>query len=358
LRPNDIVIAILGVTGAGKTTFVSHFSTFELEIGHGLEPCTERVQAIPCEFEDGQRMWLVDTPGFDDTYRSDAELLEELATWLNSAYRRQIQLTGIVYLHRIKDIRIGGAAIKNLRMFNQLCGEHGLGSVVLATTMWDSGVDEQAGLKREQELTSSSDFWKLMIEQGSKVFRQDEGRTSAYRIVKYLINKNRPVYLDISREMVDEKKQLRDTKVGSEIATKVDKMKQHYEAELDRLRKELRKEVQNAVEQKNAEAKRQYELAQAEMRGIEKELAKNREDCLRLAADNEQLRQSAQAKDEKDLEEMRLLKSLIQEQRMQIDDAKRQNDKTREYDMEKKRKQSEQRLRQKEAMSAKNCIVM
>jgi signal recognition particle GTPase len=35
---NDIVIAVMGVTGAGKTTFISHFAP-KARTGHGLESC-------------------------------------------------------------------------------------------------------------------------------------------------------------------------------------------------------------------------------------------------------------------------------------------------------------------------------
>jgi signal recognition particle receptor subunit beta len=43
LRPDDIIIAVMGITGSGKTTFISHFADKDVEIGHGLESC----MAIP-----------------------------------------------------------------------------------------------------------------------------------------------------------------------------------------------------------------------------------------------------------------------------------------------------------------------
>lgn len=37
---NKVVIALLGVTGAGKTTFISLASDrTDLKIGHGVDPC-------------------------------------------------------------------------------------------------------------------------------------------------------------------------------------------------------------------------------------------------------------------------------------------------------------------------------
>lgn len=36
---NDIVIAVMGITGAGKTTFIQHFCRQDLNVGHGLQSC-------------------------------------------------------------------------------------------------------------------------------------------------------------------------------------------------------------------------------------------------------------------------------------------------------------------------------
>jgi ABC-type multidrug transport system ATPase subunit len=36
---DDIIVAVMGVTGAGKSTFISLLSDEEIEIGHGMESC-------------------------------------------------------------------------------------------------------------------------------------------------------------------------------------------------------------------------------------------------------------------------------------------------------------------------------
>ena len=41
LTPDDVVIAVMGVTGAGKSTFIGHLTNVDVEFGNGLKSCTE-----------------------------------------------------------------------------------------------------------------------------------------------------------------------------------------------------------------------------------------------------------------------------------------------------------------------------
>ena len=124
---------------------------------------TGKVDIYPSTLPDKTKLFLVDTPGFDDTYRSDTDILGELANWLNNSYAENIRLTGIIYLHRISDTRLRQTAMKNLKMFKALCGEDGLPSVVLATTLW-TNVSPADGVMRETELRENPNMWKKMIE--------------------------------------------------------------------------------------------------------------------------------------------------------------------------------------------------
>jgi GTPase Era involved in 16S rRNA processing len=52
-------------------------------IGNDLKSQTQTVQPIRCLHPDGRRnIVLVDTPGFDDTHMSDAQVLRIIANWL------------------------------------------------------------------------------------------------------------------------------------------------------------------------------------------------------------------------------------------------------------------------------------
>lgn len=118
-----------------------------------------------------QEVALVDTPGFDDTTRSDAEILERIVQFLCTQYELGIPLKGIIYMHRITDNRMSGSAQRYFEMFMRLCGDHNLENVVLLTTMWGEIKDEGKGLQRERELRR--EFWTEMEKNGSTIRRFD-----------------------------------------------------------------------------------------------------------------------------------------------------------------------------------------
>lgn len=83
----------------------------------------------------GTTVHLIDTPGFDDTRKSDTDVLKDIAGWLLVAYRDNIRLSGMVYLHSISETRMKGSHMTNLRMFQKLAGLKNMGHVILTTTM-------------------------------------------------------------------------------------------------------------------------------------------------------------------------------------------------------------------------------
>ena len=79
---------------------------------------------------------MIDTPGFDDTKKSDTDVLKDIAGWLLKAYQQDIRLSGMVYLHSISETRMKGSHMTNLRMFQKLAGLENMGHVILTTTMY------------------------------------------------------------------------------------------------------------------------------------------------------------------------------------------------------------------------------
>ena len=93
----------MGATGSGKSTvsrvhplkttrnssaclqFINFASGSNLRIGMGLKSCTAEVQ-LSNEFTlDDRRIVLIDTPGFDDTSKSDTDILKIIAAFLATA---------------------------------------------------------------------------------------------------------------------------------------------------------------------------------------------------------------------------------------------------------------------------------
>jgi len=114
---DEVLIAVMGATGSGKTTFINLASKSKLRIGRGLESCTSIVQAAAPFQLDGHTVTLVDTPGFDDTHRSDTEILRMIAVYLSTVYENGKKLAGVIYFHRISDFRVGGISRRNFKMF-------------------------------------------------------------------------------------------------------------------------------------------------------------------------------------------------------------------------------------------------
>ena len=192
---------------------------------------------MPCQIGKS-KVLLIDTPGFDDTHRTDSEILEEISRILTAQYELGIQLKGVFYLHRVSDVRFSGSSMKTLKIFTQICGAAALESVTLVTTRWDQ-VDESTGALRERELRDN--FWAYMVSQGSKMTRFHGDRDSAVSLVSGLLG-NPSIVLAIQRELVEEGKTLSQTSAGAIVNDNLTEMKQQYQqqlAELEEARRTL-----------------------------------------------------------------------------------------------------------------------
>ncbi|PMD60046.1 P-loop containing nucleoside triphosphate hydrolase protein [Hyaloscypha bicolor E] len=217
----------MGVTGAGKSSFIRRVTGNDgVLIGSGLQSMTQEVQSYKFE-HDGKVYSIVDTPGFNDTYRSDNEVLKELADWLLKSYQDGVKINGIIYLHRISDTKMEGSALRNLRMFRKLCGEDFMKNVILGTTFWDIvGVDQ--GVARETELLRTESFFKVMQEQGSTVERILDDRESNLALLSRFAAKQ-PHVMRIQQELF-EGKTLSETAAASAVSRELAEL-QHQNLE-------------------------------------------------------------------------------------------------------------------------------
>ncbi|KAJ2932721.1 hypothetical protein H1R20_g4375, partial [Candolleomyces eurysporus] len=242
-RETDIVIPIMGATGAGKSSFINALLDYfgivkHFEVGSALASCTSDLESVVIEGQTnnwkrirGHRIVIVDTPGFDDTYAGDFEILQRIARWLEESYRKKTVLGGVIYLHNISQNRFTGTARRNLEIFNHLCGESALDKVVLVTSHWGTAPD-QIFDKREEELKKR--YWNTMMDGGTRVERlvAGEEQASAWNIFHSIlervetraIQQIRPEGLQIQRELVNERKLLPQTHAARELRAQLEQM--------------------------------------------------------------------------------------------------------------------------------------
>jgi hypothetical protein len=83
-----------------------------------------------------RRIHLIDTPGFNDTNRSDIETLSMLASYLGASYANVVSIHGILIIHPITDNRMSGSTMRNVEMMKKMCGWASYQNLVVAPTMW------------------------------------------------------------------------------------------------------------------------------------------------------------------------------------------------------------------------------
>ena len=99
----------MGATGAGKSSvnrdFPYHLQSLThekkfinllfgkeiMQVGHATTSCTAKVQPAILDLGDrfpslqNHRVVIVDTPGFDDAFLEDVEILRRIADWLTAS---------------------------------------------------------------------------------------------------------------------------------------------------------------------------------------------------------------------------------------------------------------------------------
>ncbi|KAA1470802.1 hypothetical protein DENSPDRAFT_849813 [Dentipellis sp. KUC8613] len=260
-RDDEVIIAfvpslirpIMGATGSGKSTFVNLAAGSNLAVGQGLQSCTSQVQLAPPFYLQGRPVTLIDTPGFDDTNTSDTDILNHIAVFLAATYERGTTLAGIIYMHRISDVRMGGVSRRNFKLFRELCGTSVLSNVLLVTNMWGA-VDPAVGAAREAELSSEDKFFKPVLDKGARLRRHMNTAISAHAILQEFLDA-KPAPLRIQRELVDRGMSVSQTSAGVAIGREL-------QQEIEQLRRDaqgVRAELRAAEENRDWETKKELE---------------------------------------------------------------------------------------------------
>ncbi|KAF9044132.1 P-loop containing nucleoside triphosphate hydrolase protein [Panaeolus papilionaceus] len=222
----DLVMVVMGATGVGKTTFINTFkASYSLETDgyHGLESGTKDIDVYTFKMPGDINLVLVDTPGFDDSKRTNADILKCISKYLEERYRTGKLLDGLIYLHRITDIRFDAGAATALNIFRKLYGSDGYDKLALVTTMWnDIRPDLQYKyIEKERELQEGS--WGTFLKRDDAAFlgrfdstEEDGARTSSLNVVEELAKRSlrEKLKLKLQKELVDDKIRLPMTEAG------------------------------------------------------------------------------------------------------------------------------------------------
>lgn len=218
LTATDIVIAFMGPTGSGKSRIIDALTGEDTRAGSSLKSVTKDVAAFRVlnHAKYGNNLVLVDSPGFDDTTKSDKYILETISNWLSKTFKKNIKLSGIIYVHRITDVRMAGTIHRNLRMFGELCGDKSAKNVVLVTTMWDKVRSPEEASRRENSLKMK--YWNVLLYHQASVARFDNKQASAWKIIDQVMDRDvEKTAVLLQEEMVTLKRHLNETNAGKAL---------------------------------------------------------------------------------------------------------------------------------------------
>jgi hypothetical protein len=166
---------------------------------------------------------------------------------------------------------MAGTPLKNLRMFEELCGKNTFRNVILTTTMWDE-VDEETGEDREGELKSK--YWKDMLERGSTTGRFMRTRESAFNLIYPLIGTaNERSSVLLQQELVDMGKKLPSTFAGRKLVSDMEVLVRRRQDLLLRIGNEMKradgdKMILEALQEEHQRLRNSLEATVNEMRRL------------------------------------------------------------------------------------------
>ncbi|KAI1207425.1 P-loop containing nucleoside triphosphate hydrolase protein [Annulohypoxylon truncatum] len=271
MQEDIIIIAVMGKTGCGKSSFISKLAVKDYTgaVGHDLKSETHFIHEIECRVK-GRKVLLIDTPGFDDTAGEDVIVLERIAKWLHNSYNDKKFLSALIYMHDIGETRVGRSSVKSFKLFRKITGQENMNNVVLLTTKWDDlGDDQVKGAERESQLKMNSDFWKGMIADGATFMRHDGTAESAEKATIGLLDKL-PVVLSIQKQMAGGSS-LHKTDAGAYINEELIKYQQRTEECIIQLKEEIEKATRQNNSIPNVHFQEHYDRKISELQETQKQ---------------------------------------------------------------------------------------
>ena len=168
------------------------------------------------------------------------------------------------------------SAIRNLRLFQGLCGQAALENVLLTTTHW-SNVNLAEAELREAKLRNR-DFWGALIDKGATLQRFQGTRDSGLDLIKKLMSRTRKP-LHIQDQIVEQNMTLLETNAGQCINKELMGQERRFKERMKSLEEEVRGAIEEvgdelramsagmkALLDEKAKAQKELEKAVAEMK--------------------------------------------------------------------------------------------
>lgn len=181
---------------------------------------------------------MIDTPGFDDSFTSDADILEKIAEFLDKTYRQKRYLSGLILLHPISGNKAGYHERKRTRLFKKLLGEEAYDRVIIGTTMWDQIAHDAHGIKQQQERMKTASIWGDMVQRGASVVRHDNNKESVMKLINKVMGFD-TVKLQLQVELQQHNGNLSATSAGQQMNEDFNEIIQEMQKKLDNAKKEF-----------------------------------------------------------------------------------------------------------------------
>ena len=204
-----------------------------------------------------------------------------------SSYDENRKLNGIIYLHRIKDTRFNSQSNLILQIFAGLCGTRNLKNVVVLTTFWDRIYDEEEGARREAQLKSR--FFKALVDGGARFMRHNRTMETAREVLNHIFGLL-PTNVQIQEEIRLQGKSLQETAAGSVRGPELERLKTEHQKEIENLEYNLKKEA----EESNKGLQDEVETLRQQLEQREREMLALRQDLTTTTTERDMLKRQSE----------------------------------------------------------------
>lgn len=171
---------------------------------------------------------------------------------------------------------------------------------MLVTTRWEELRNKARGEETEKQLTTTDNFWELMIKGGCKIGRHNDTKESALKLIgNFVHTRDEPeLVLDIQKEIVDQGKTLLATSAGQEVDNRFAQDLRLAKEEVDDVKRSMIEALKESdktwiqeLERQRKAASAHEEKTKAEYETMRRTMQERYEDsCRRLQAELDELR--------------------------------------------------------------------